>query len=117
MYVRRTYRVSLLSSGIISVLWEAFAGWLLEFELLAVRVLERVGQGVECQIASQSHCNHKVRRSDEGVGGWVGIISALSKVSSVDLHKEKKAACREVPIITADNRVGFALLDVATVCE
>lgn len=83
---------------IVSVGWETVTAWLLELEVLAVLVLEGIGEGVEGKVSGKSHGNDNIRRGDERVGSWVGIVTS-----------------GEVTIVRADDRVGIALLDVASV--
>lgn len=47
-----------------------------ELERLAIRALEGVGQRVESEISCEGEGSNEFGGSDEGVCGWVGIISA-----------------------------------------
>lgn len=46
-----------------------------ELERLAIRSDEGVRNRVEGEVTSEGHCSHNVRRSDESMGGGVGIIT------------------------------------------
>jgi hypothetical protein len=85
-------------SGVVTLGRELEASGLRELELLAVGALEGVGQGVEGEVTGEDHGGDKVRGSDEGVGGGVGIVSSS-----------------EVSVVRRDDRVDLALLDVLSV--
>lgn len=70
----------------------------LQLELLAILVLEGVGNRVEVEGTSNAHGNDKVRRCDEGVGGRVGIVTT-----------------GEVTVVGRDDRVGSTLLDILAI--
>lgn len=63
-------------SRVIATRRKLVAGGILELEGLAISASEGVGQGVEGQVASESHGGDDVRGSDEGVGGRVGVVTA-----------------------------------------
>ena len=69
---------------------------LLEHELVAVLVLEGVGERVEVQGAGKRHGDNEIGGGDEGVGGGVGVVTSS-----------------EVTVVRRDDGVGFALLDIA----
>ncbi len=56
--------------------WERIPGWCLEHELVSVLVLELIGQWVEVEGTSDGHGDNQVWGGDEGVGGWVGIVTS-----------------------------------------
>lgn len=70
----------------------------LEHELVAILVLEGVGERVEVESTGDSHGHDKVGGGDEGVGSGVGIVTGS-----------------EVTVVRRDDRVLLALLDIATV--
>lgn len=70
----------------------------LELELLAVLVLESVGQRVEVQRAGNGQGNDQIGRGDEGVSSGVTIVTTS-----------------EVTVVGRDDGVGLTLLDVLTV--
>ena len=72
------------------------AGGLLEHELVAILVLEGVGEGVEVQGAGKRHGDNEIRGGNEGVGGGVGVVTSS-----------------EVTVVRRDDGVGLALLDIA----
>lgn len=57
---------------IVAVGGKTSAGGLLEHELVAILVLEGVGEGVEVQSAGKRHGDNEIGGGDEGVGGGVG---------------------------------------------
>ena len=61
---------------VIALGWQFFTGGVGEFEWFAVRAGERVGKRVECEVTSESKSGYDIWRSDEGVRGWVSIITA-----------------------------------------
>lgn len=83
---------------VVSIGWKTVTGWSLELELLAVLVLEGVGERVEVESTSQGHGDNEIWRGDESVGSVVGIV-----------------ATSEVTVVGRDDRVLLALLDVSTV--
>lgn len=58
-------------AGVVSTRGKTSAGGLLEHELVAVLVLEGVGERVEVQGAGQRHGDNEIGGGDEGVGGRV----------------------------------------------
>lgn len=95
---RRWGLVGVLSWIEVSACWKSISAWWREEELVAILVLELVGKRVEVQVSGNGHCNDEIWRSDEGVGGWVGVIAAS-----------------EVTVVRREDRVSLALLDVLTV--
>jgi len=83
---------------VVSVGWKTITGWRLELELLAVLVLEGVGERVEVEGTSQGHGDNEIWRGDESVGSVVGIV-----------------ATSEVTVVGRDDRVLLALLNILTV--
>lgn len=77
---------------------KTLAGRGLELELVAVLVLEGVGERVEAEGASNRHGGDQVGGGDEGVGGRVGVVTT-----------------GEVTVVGRDDRVLLTLLDVAAV--
>lgn len=77
---------------------ETVTGRRLELELLAILVLERVGQRVEVQRAGDGHGDDEIGRGNEGVSSGVTVVSAS-----------------EVTVVGRDDGVGLALLDVLAV--
>lgn len=63
----------------------------LELEVLAVLVLETVGERVEAEVAREGHGNDEIRGGDERVGSWVGVVAAS-----------------EVAVVRRNDRVGLA---------
>lgn len=63
-------------AGVVATVGETSTSGGLELELLAVLVLEAVGQGVEVERAGDGHGDDKVGGGDEGVGGGVAIVTA-----------------------------------------
>lgn len=70
----------------------------LEHELVAILVLELVGQGVEVERASNGEGNDQVGGGDEGVSGRVSVV-----------------ATSEVTVVGGEDGVGLALLDIGAV--
>jgi hypothetical protein len=89
--------VSVLA-GVVAANGETVTGGRRELELLAVLVLEGVGEGVEVEGAGNGQGDDHVGRGDEGVGSGVTVVSAS-----------------EVTVVGGDDRVGGALLDIASV--
>lgn len=85
-------------SGIVSVCRKTVTGRGLELELIAVLVLERIGQRVEVEGTGDGHGDDEVRGGDESVGSGVGVVTR-----------------GEVTVVRRDDRVLLALLDIATV--
>lgn len=67
-------------------------------ELVAILVLQLVGQGVEAEAAGNGQGDGQIRRGDEGVSRRVAVV-----------------ATSEVTVIGRKNRVGLALLNILTV--
>jgi len=83
---------------VIAVCWETGTSGFLELEVLAVRVLEAVGERVEVQGTGQGHGDDHVGRSDERVCGRVGVVTTS-----------------EVAVVRRDDGVLLTLLDVLAV--
>jgi len=95
---RRWGLVGVLSWIEVSARWKSISAWWCEEELVAILILELVGERVEVQVSGNGHRNDEIWRGDEGVGGWVGVIAAS-----------------EVTVVRREDRVSLALLDVLTV--
>ena len=79
--VGRRGLVSVLA-GVVAALGETSASGGLKLELLAVLVLEGIGQGVEGEGAGNGHGNNEIGGGNEGVGGGVTIVTTtIEKVS------------------------------------
>lgn len=87
-----------VTAWVVAIGWQTLTGWRSEHELVSVLVLELVGQWVKVKGTGDGESNNEVGRSDEGVGGRVGIVTAS-----------------EVTVVRGDDRVGFVLLDVLTI--
>jgi hypothetical protein len=85
-------------SWVVAVGGQTQTSWLLELELLAIAARKLVCEWVEIQCPSNGHCDNEIRRGDEGVGGWVGIVTSS-----------------EVTVVGRDDGVGLTLLDVGSV--
>ena len=72
--------------------------WGLEHEVVAVLVLQGVGERVEFESTGNGHGKDKIGRGDESVGGGVGIVTT-----------------GEVTVVGRDDRVGLTLLHILTV--
>ena len=59
-----------------AVPWEAFTSGFFELEFFAILALEGVCQRVEVESAGDGQGDDQVWRSNESVGGWVGIVPA-----------------------------------------
>lgn len=69
-------------AGVVATRRKLVARGIVELEGLAISASERVGQGVEGQVASESHGGDDIGRSDESVSGGVGVV-ATSEVTVV----------------------------------
>jgi hypothetical protein len=87
-----------VTAGIVATAGKTVTGGSLELELLAVLVLEGVGQGVEVEGTGNSHGDDEVRGGNEGVGSGVGIVTT-----------------GEVTVVRRDDGVGLTLLDILTI--
>ena len=87
-----------VTAGVVALRGETVTAGGGEEELVAVLVLHLVGEGVELEATSNAHGDDQVGRSDEGVGGGVGVVTA-----------------REVTVVGRDDGVGLTLLHVLTV--
>lgn len=87
-----------VTAGVVALSGETLAGGRLELELLAILVLQGIGERVELEGTGNSHGNNKVGGGDEGVSGGVGVVTAS-----------------EVTVVGGDDGVGLALLDILTV--
>ena len=87
-----------VTTGVVALSRETLTGGGLKLELLAILVLQGIGERVELEGTGDSHGNNKVGGSDEGVGGGVGVVTAS-----------------EVTVVGGDDRVGLALLNILTV--
>ena len=85
-------------TGVVATLGETVTGGGLEHEVVAVLVLEGVGERVEVQGTSNGHGDDQIGRGNEGVGGRVGVVTAS-----------------EVTVVGGDDGVGITLLHVLTV--
>lgn len=101
---------------VVATVWQTLAGWLLELELLAVLVLEGVGERIERKrtrlksahilqvndgeyLPSEGHGHNEIWRCDERVGGRVGVV-----------------ASSEVAVVGADDAIRLAALYICDVC-
>ena len=87
-------------AGIVAVGGKAVAGGLLELELGSVGRSQEILDWIEVQGTRNRQSHDKVRRSDEGVGGRVGIVTSS-----------------EVTVVRRDDGVGLALLDILSVLK
>lgn len=87
-----------VTAGVVALSRETLTGGGLEHELLAVLVLQLVGERVELEGTGNGHGDDQVGRGDESVGGGVGIVTT-----------------GEVTVVGGDDRVGLTLLDVLTI--
>lgn len=85
-------------AGVVTSVGKTLSGGLLELELLSVRVLEGVGQGVESQVTGNGESGDEIGRGDESVSLGVRIVSAS-----------------EVSVVRRNNGVLLALLDVSSI--
>lgn len=85
-------------TGVVATLGKTLAGGRREHELVAVLVLELIGEGVEVKRASNGQGDDHVGRGDERVSGGVTVVSAS-----------------EVSVEGRDDGVGSTLLDVLSV--
>lgn len=85
-------------TGVVATSGETITRGGLEEELVAILILELVGQGVEVQGTGDGESDDEVRGGDEGVSGRVAVVSP-----------------GEVTVVRRDDRVGLALLDVLTI--
>ena len=79
---REDAMVHIKPTRIVAVGGKTSTGRRLQHEIVAILVLQRVGQRVEVEGSSEGQGNHEVGRGDECVGCRVGVVAA-----------------REVPII------------------
>ena len=86
---------------------------LLEHELVAVLVLEGVGERVEVQGAGKRHGDNEIGGGDEGVGGGVGCKSQYLENVSSRWEMLTIVTSSEVTVVRRDDGVGLALLDIA----
>lgn len=77
---------------------ETLASWWGKLEVLAVLILQGVGQGVEVEGSGNAESDNQIGGSDKSVGGRVGVISSS-----------------EVTVVRRDNGVGLVLLDILTI--
>lgn len=87
-----------VTSGIVATLRKTSTGGRLELELRTIGSLKLVGHRVEAEVTSNGHSGDNIRRSDEGVGGRVGIVTS-----------------GEVTVVRRDDGVGLTLLDILTI--
>jgi len=87
-----------VTARVVSISRETVTRWRRELELLAILVLQGVGERVELEGTSDGHGNNNVRGGNESMGGRVGIVTAS-----------------EVTVVGRDDGVGLALLHVPTV--
>jgi hypothetical protein len=85
-------------SWVVAVSGQTGTNRLLQHELVAVLVLERIRQGVEVQGTSNCQRNNEIRRGDERVSGRVSVVTAS-----------------EITVVGRKDRVGFTLLYIATI--
>jgi len=85
-------------TGVESSVGKTLSGRGGEQELVAILVLELVGQRVEVERSSDGHGNDKIGRGNERVGGGVAIV-----------------ATGEVTVVGREDRVSLALLDVLAI--
>ena len=78
--------------------WEAITLWWGEHELLSVSALKGVGKWVEVEGSSDGQGDNEIWGGDEGVGGWVGIVTAS-----------------EVTVVGREDRVGSSLWNVLAI--
>ena len=65
-----------VTAWVVAVGWETVTSRCSELEVVAILVLERVGEWVEVQGAGKRHGDNEIRRGDESVRGWVSIVTA-----------------------------------------
>lgn len=70
------FRCQSLKYVLVTVGGKTITSRLLEHELVAVLVLEGVGERVEVQGAGKRHGDNEIGRGDEGVSGRVGVVTA-----------------------------------------
>lgn len=87
-----------VTASIVAAAGKTVTGGSLELELLAVLVLEGVGEGVEVESTGNGHGDDQIGRRNERVGGGVGVVTAS-----------------EVTVVRGDDRVGLTLLHVLAV--
>lgn len=85
-------------AGVVASLGETVAGGRRELEVLAILVLQGIGEGVEGERAGNGHGDDEIGGGDEGVSGGVTIVTA-----------------GEVTVVGRDDGVGFALLHVLAI--
>lgn len=87
-----------VTARVVALRRKTITSWGLEHEVVAVLVLQGVGERVEFEGTGNGHGKNKVGRSDESVGGGVGIVTTS-----------------EVTVVGRDDRVGLTLLHILTV--
>jgi hypothetical protein len=88
---------------------------LLEHELVAVFVLEGVGERVEVQGAGKRHGDNEIGGGDERVSGGVAVKVSTRTDGICGQEFLRVISSGEVTVVGRDDRVGGALLDVAAV--
>jgi hypothetical protein len=88
---------------------------LLEHELVAVLVLEGVGERVEVQGAGKRHGDNEIGGGDERVSGGVAVKVSTRTDGICGQEFLRVISSGEVTVVGRDDRVGGALLDVAAV--
>jgi hypothetical protein len=69
-------------SGVVSSCGEPFSSWRGQEELIAILILELIGQGIEVEGAGDGHGHHEVWGCDKGVSSGVSIVTP-SEISVV----------------------------------
>lgn len=87
-----------VTAGVITLGGKTLTRRGVELELLAILVLQGVGERVEFEGTSDGHSNDQVGGGDEGMGGGVGVVTAS-----------------EVTVVGRDDGVGLAFLHILTV--
>lgn len=85
-------------TGVVTLVGETETSGLSELELLALRVLEGISEGVESQVTGNGKGCDKIGGGNKGVGSGVGVVTGS-----------------EVTVVRRDNSVLVTLLNVLTV--
>jgi hypothetical protein len=88
---------------------------LLEHELVAVLVLEGVGERVEVQGAGKRHGDNEIGGGNERVSGGVAVKVSTRTDGTCGQGFLRVVSSGEVTVVGGDDGVGGALLDIATV--
>ena len=68
--------IGTLTSWVIPIHGKSITSRRCQLEVIAILILERIGERIEVQAASKGHGNNEIGRGHEGVSGWVSIVTS-----------------------------------------